>query len=180
MSACPGSSSHLARDRDRSRRTTSVGLRASARRRMHEPSSTTWRCRAVAVVGWRAAVRARAPAVCAELGVPDRADTVADIIGAAAGTRGVRTGAGRLLAARAAGHEYDPERIARFDELATYLRAIPPDADAPVELPAIAGGRLRPGQERTTPNLPVSRARPPDRWNPAQIWPEASRVSPLR
>lgn len=50
---------------------------------------------------------------------------MADIIGAAAGTREANAGAGRLLAARAAGHEYDPDRVARFDELATYLRAIP-------------------------------------------------------
>jgi hypothetical protein len=81
-------------------------------------------------------VRTRALELCDELVVPDRSDAVADIIGAVAGTRGA--GAGRLLAARAAGREYDPERVACFDELASYLRALPPDADVPVELPAVA------------------------------------------
>ncbi len=86
---------------------------------------------------WLATLRARALELCDELGVPDRGEAVADIIGAVAGTREARVGAGRLLAARAAGREYDPDRVARFDELACYLRALPPDADVPVELPAL-------------------------------------------
>ncbi|MGH9138280.1 MAG: Fic family protein [Acidimicrobiales bacterium] len=91
--------------------------------------------------GWLESLRARALEVCEELGVPARADAVADIIGATTGTREARAGAGRLLAAKAAGQEYDPDRVARFDELATYLRAIPPDADVPSELPALADER---------------------------------------
>ena len=87
--------------------------------------------------GWLTSLRARALELCDELGVPDRRDAVADIIGAAAGTREARTGASRLLAAKAAGREYDLDRVARFDELATYLRAIP-EADVPVDLPALA------------------------------------------
>lgn len=62
---------------------------------------------------------------------------MADIVGTVAGTREARAGAGRLLTARAAGREYDPDRVARFDELAGYLRALPPDADVPLELPAL-------------------------------------------
>ena len=87
---------------------------------------------------WLDTLRARALELCDELGVPGQGDAVADIIGAVAGTRDARAGAGRLLAARAAGREYDPDRVARFDELAGYLRALPPDADVPVELPALA------------------------------------------
>jgi hypothetical protein len=91
--------------------------------------------------GWLESLRARALEVCEELGIPGRADAVADIIGAAAGTRKARAGAGRLLAAKAAGQEYDPDRVARFDELAAYLRAIPSEADVPTELPALADER---------------------------------------
>ena len=87
---------------------------------------------------WLDTLRTRALELCDELGVPDRRDAVADIIGAVAGTRSARAGAGRLLAARAAGREYDPDRVARFDELAAYLRALPTDTDVPVELPALA------------------------------------------
>ena len=89
---------------------------------------------------WFETVRARALELCDELGVPERRDAVADVIGAVAGTREARSGAGRLLAARAAGHEYDPDRVARFDELATYLRDIPAEADVPVDLPALPDG----------------------------------------
>jgi hypothetical protein len=53
--------------------------------------------------GWLATLRARALELCDELGVPDRREAVADIIGAVAGTREAQAGAGRLLAARAAG-----------------------------------------------------------------------------
>ena len=86
---------------------------------------------------WLNTLRSRALELCDELGVPDRREAVADIIGAVAGTREARAGAGRLLAARAAGREYDPDRVARFDELAGYLRALPPDSDVPVDLPAL-------------------------------------------
>lgn len=88
--------------------------------------------------GWLTALRARAFDVCAELGVAERQDAVTDIVGAVAGTREARAGAGRLLAARSAGLEYDSDRVARFDELAAHLRAIPPDTDVPPELPALA------------------------------------------
>ena len=88
--------------------------------------------------GWLDSLRARALGLCDELDVPDRRDAVADIIGAAAGTREARAGAGRLLAAKAVGLEYDPDRIARFDELAAYLADLPDGVDVPVDLPALA------------------------------------------
>jgi Fic family protein len=40
--------------------------------------------------------------------------------------------------ARAAGHEFDRARVARFDELARFLAAIPADLDIPSHLPALA------------------------------------------
>lgn len=86
--------------------------------------------------GWLGSLRARALELCDELDVPDRRDTIADLIGAAAGTREARAGAGRLLAARSVGLEYDPDRIARFDQLAAYLAALPSDVDVPGDLPA--------------------------------------------
>lgn len=86
---------------------------------------------------WLDTLRARALELCDELGVADRRDVVADIVGAVAGTREARAGDRRLLTARAAGRKYDPDRVARFDELAGYLRSLPPDADAPLELPAL-------------------------------------------
>lgn len=89
--------------------------------------------------GWLTTLRVRALAVCEVLGVPERQATVADVIGVATGTREARAGAGHLLAAKSAGLEYDPDRVARFDELATYLRAIEPGAEVPPELPAPAG-----------------------------------------
>ena len=88
--------------------------------------------------GWLEALRPRALELCEQLGVPERRDGVADIIGAVAGTREARAGAGRLLAARAAGLEYDPERIARFDELASYLGNMPATLDVPGHLSALA------------------------------------------
>jgi Fic/DOC family len=88
--------------------------------------------------GWLDILRARALELCNALGVPERRDAVAGIVGAVAGTRQARAGAGRLLAARAAGREYDPDRVARFDELASYLRALPSDAGVPDEPPALA------------------------------------------
>ncbi len=48
---------------------------------------------------------------------------------------------GRLLAARAAGHEYDPDQVTRFDELARFLAAVPQDLELPAELPALPGER---------------------------------------
>lgn len=86
--------------------------------------------------GWLTSLRARALEICEALGVPERRDAIADIVGAAAGTRDARAGAGRLLAARAAGLEYDPERVARFDALAAHLRSLPLDSDVPAELAA--------------------------------------------
>lgn len=86
---------------------------------------------------WLLSILARALAVCNELDVPERRSFVEDIIGVAAGTREARSGAGRLLAARAAGHEYDKDRVERFDELASFLEAIPTNLDVPPELPAL-------------------------------------------
>ena len=88
--------------------------------------------------GWLLSLRARALEVCNELGVLERRTQVENIIGVAAGTREARAGAGRLLAARAAGHAYDPDRVARFHELASFLAAMPADLDVPAELPALA------------------------------------------
>ncbi|MGQ0618071.1 MAG: Fic family protein [Acidimicrobiia bacterium] len=89
--------------------------------------------------GWLDSLRQRALDLCDELDVPDRRDAVTDIIGAAAGTREARAGAGRLLAAKAVGLEYDPDRIARFDELAAYLADVQVGVDVPANLPALAG-----------------------------------------
>lgn len=86
--------------------------------------------------GWLAHLRTRALEVCDELGRTGHRPLVEDILGAAAGTRAVRAGAGRLLTAKAAGHEYDPARVERFDELARFLAAIPDDLDVPGELAA--------------------------------------------
>ncbi|MGI8806854.1 MAG: Fic family protein [Acidimicrobiales bacterium] len=86
---------------------------------------------------WLPTLRGRALELCDALGVGDRRPLVEDVIGAVAGTRAAREGAGRLLTARVAGHEYDPDRVARFDELARFLAAIPSDArDVPSDLPA--------------------------------------------
>jgi len=86
--------------------------------------------------GWLPMLRGRALELCDALDVGDRRPLVEDVIGTVAGTRSAREGAGRLLAARAAGHEYDPDRVARFDELARFLAAIPPDLGIPADLPA--------------------------------------------
>lgn len=88
--------------------------------------------------GWLETLRQRALELCDQLGVPDRSDAIADIIGAVAGTREARAGAGRLLAARAAGLEYDPDRITRFDELASHLAAPHATRDGRNHLPALA------------------------------------------
>ena len=85
---------------------------------------------------WLLTLRARALEICDHLGVPDRRQQVEDIIGVAAGTREARAGAGRLLAARASGQEYDHDRIVRFDELASFLARLPAGLDVPVELHA--------------------------------------------
>jgi hypothetical protein len=87
--------------------------------------------------GWLETLRARALELCDELGVSERRDSVANIIGAAAGTRAARPGAGHLLAARAGGLEYDPDRTARFDELAAFLADIPATLDVPDHLQAL-------------------------------------------
>lgn len=86
--------------------------------------------------GWFADLRDRASEICDELGVSERRALVEDVIGAAAGTRSVRSGVGPLLAARAAGQEYDPDRIVRLDQLADFLVAIPAGLDVPSEMPA--------------------------------------------
>ena len=88
--------------------------------------------------GWIETLRARALELCNELGVPERRDAVADMVGVLAGSREVRVGAGHLLAARAAGLEYDPDRIGQFDKLAAYLSDIRATLDVPVHLPALA------------------------------------------
>jgi len=87
---------------------------------------------------WLDTLRRRSLELCVQLGVPERSDAVADIVGAVAGTREARVGAGRLLASRVAGLEYDPDRIARFDELAAYLSELPAELDVPDRLPALA------------------------------------------
>ncbi len=89
--------------------------------------------------GWLQSLRDRAIAVAEQLGVPERGAQVEALVGAVAGTRPVGQGAGRLLAARATGEEYDPRRIEAFDDLARYLAAMPTDADVPTDLPAVAG-----------------------------------------
>lgn len=89
--------------------------------------------------GWLGSLRARALDLCDELDVPHRSGAVADIIGAAAGTREARASTGRLIAAKAVGLEYDPDRVVRFDELAAYLADLPGGVDVPVDLPALAG-----------------------------------------
>ncbi len=88
--------------------------------------------------GWFPLLRQRGVELCTELGVEERRTLVEDLIGAAAGAREARAGAGHLLAARAAGQEHDPDRVNRFDELAAFLRTIPADLDVPRELPALA------------------------------------------
>ena len=88
--------------------------------------------------GWLLGLRQRALEICDELRVPERRLLVEEIVGVAAGTRQARAGAGRLLAARAAGHEYDSDRVRRFDDLALYLAAVPADLDIPASLPALA------------------------------------------
>lgn len=85
---------------------------------------------------WLAALRARALELCDELGVPDRRPAVEDIVGMVAGTREARHAGGRLLAARAAGHEYDHRRVERFDELSAYLADIPTELGIPAEVEA--------------------------------------------
>jgi hypothetical protein len=86
---------------------------------------------------WLEALRPRALELCERLGHPERRDAVAKIIGAVAGTRDARAGAGRLLTARAARLEYDPDRIARFDQLASNLANIPATQEVPNQLPAL-------------------------------------------
>ena len=89
--------------------------------------------------GWLQQLRGRAIEIAEELGVPDRQGQVEELVGAVAGTRPVRSGAGRLLAARAAGGEWDPARVERFDELASYLAAIPEKVEVPALLEAPPG-----------------------------------------
>lgn len=76
--------------------------------------------------GWLEELRSRALELCDELGVPERKSDVLHLVGAVAGSRPVRAGAGPLLAARTYGWEYDPDRVSRFEKLARYLASIPP------------------------------------------------------
>jgi hypothetical protein len=89
--------------------------------------------------GWLPSVRTRAIEVADALGVPERRKLVEDIVGAVAGTRPVRKGAGKLLSARAGGREWDPARLERFDQLAEYLNAMPEEAGVPASLPPPSG-----------------------------------------
>lgn len=91
---------------------------------------------------WLRDLRSRALQLCDELDVAERRLLVEDIVGAVAGTRTARAGAGRLLTARQAGREYDPERVARFDELARFITAIPSELDVPAGLPAPADDQM--------------------------------------
>jgi len=86
---------------------------------------------------WLLDLRARALEVCDQLGVEDRRPLVEDLVGAVAGTREARPNAGRLLAARSAGREYDVDRVKRFDELAAFLGAPSATVDLPTSLPAL-------------------------------------------
>jgi hypothetical protein len=85
---------------------------------------------------WLPSLRERAVELCGELGVEERRGLVDQIVGTAAGTRAVRTRTGHLRAARAAGREYDPDRVRRFDDLATFLQRIPAELDVPDALAA--------------------------------------------
>ncbi len=89
--------------------------------------------------GWLDQLRNRAIGVARELSVPERQLEVEELIGAVAGTRQVRHRAGRLLAARAAGGEWDPGRVELFDQLARYLAAVPEGTDVPSALPPPKG-----------------------------------------
>lgn len=83
---------------------------------------------------WLGKLRAHAVDVAEQLGVPERRAAVEDIVGAVAGTRPVRSGAGRLLTGRVGGREWDPQRVERFDQLARYLLAVPETAEVPSSL----------------------------------------------
>ena len=85
--------------------------------------------------GWLDRLRERAIEVAVELDRPDRRRAVEELIGSVAGTRPLRRGAGRLLAARTAGGGWDPACLDRFDALTRYLAAIPQEADLPPGLP---------------------------------------------
>lgn len=89
--------------------------------------------------GWVANLRADALRIAQRLGVEERREGIEDLIGAVAGTRPVRGGAGPLLAARRAGLEFDPARVERFDELAAFLTDIPAELGVPDYLPPPAG-----------------------------------------
>lgn len=89
--------------------------------------------------GWLQSVRTRAIELVDTLEVPDRQKALEDIVGAIAGTRPVRKGAGKLLTARAGGREWDPARLERFGQLVEYLNAIPSAAGVPARLPPPPG-----------------------------------------
>jgi hypothetical protein len=89
--------------------------------------------------GWLQSIRARAIEIVDALDVPERRKLVEDIVGAVAGTRPVRKGAGKLLSAMAGGRECDPARLERFSQLAQYLSDLPAEAGVPTSLPAPPG-----------------------------------------
>lgn len=89
--------------------------------------------------GWLEQLRQRALEVAEQLDLEGRASQIEDLVGAVAGTRPARRGAGALLAAKAAGTAYDPRRIDMVDELARYLADIPADLDVPAHLDTPAG-----------------------------------------
>lgn len=89
--------------------------------------------------GWLDGLRDRARSVAEALAGPDRVRLVDDLVGAVAGTRPVRRGAGPLLAARTHGLAWDPVRLARFDELAGHLDRLGSSGEVPAALPAPEG-----------------------------------------
>lgn len=89
--------------------------------------------------GWLESIRARAIELVEALDVPKRRTLVENVVGAVAGTRPVRKGAGKLLSARVSGREWDPVRLERFGQLARYLSEVPTDAGVPTGLPAPPG-----------------------------------------
>ncbi len=90
--------------------------------------------------GWLEHLRADALGVADHLELTDdRREQIAEIIGQVVGTRPARAGAAPLLAARAAGLEFDPARVERFDQLAGFLAAIPADPEIPAAMSAPPG-----------------------------------------
>jgi hypothetical protein len=89
--------------------------------------------------GWLPTLRVRALEVVEELRLPERRQLVEDVIGAVAGTRPVRKGAGDLLVARAQNLEWDPARLDRLRGLSEYLGDIPAVARIPQRMDPPSG-----------------------------------------